>query len=170
MTPAVGPTIYGEPQAHVKCAVCGSALLECHVKTLTVADDGTHSFQPVCAEHIPPPESNQEIVVRLAEQVRRLEATLAHQRSANVQLEAIRYEVAVPRSNAYVGAPVLYLLDKGPRAGQLRPAIVTAVLDNSAANLTVFMDGPGDFHSDPKDTLHRPARKQGTNIGEWRWP
>lgn len=56
---------------------------------------------------------------------------------------------------------------------ELRPAIVTKVIDASTANLQVICDGPLDNPLDPDDPaglLWKGNVVEGKSKGTWRWP
>lgn len=68
-----------------------------------------------------------------------------------------------------VGRIVLYALPKeSPRAGEVRPAIVTRVVDEERCNLSVFLDGPNDPAGN--GWAGTVARDDSGKPGTWRWP
>jgi hypothetical protein len=72
------------------------------------------------------------------------------------------------------GCMVHYVMPDGPRAGEVRPAMVIRGLPNAAANLQIFLDGPNDApgsHVMPTSVwmgtvAYDPLGAPGT----WHWP
>ncbi len=64
------------------------------------------------------------------------------------------------------------------RTDYLRPAVVTAVVEDNVCNVRLFLDGDNDRTAplvverqlDPNRCPRLAAIREGTAVGEWRWP